>query len=505
MLEDHLQTNLGSAGNPALERGRAYLTRFAVISLWTAICAGCVGSLLFTPVYPMFRVWGLSLTSLRPLHLIAGTGWIYLGGLAAVAHHWSRAERSRHPVAASVIRFFLWTWGLGAAVFLIATLTGSYGGREYFFTSIPSSILFWSGWVALTWAYVRSQPRASGTQPVYIWMWMTSFGLFTYAFVETHVFLLPYFQQHPLRDMAVEWKSYGTLVGSFNLLVYGALAYLADSLNPQGRYSRSTLAFSLFFVGVFNSFTNYGHHTYHLPQSLVVKWTSFTISMTEIVILAKVVADTLAIARRRRGPAAADGVTMLLAATRWWTLASLVLAIVISVPPWNALIHGTLVVAGHAMGSMLGIDTMGLLAVLAWFHLDDRRGAAKLPRWPIVTLNLGIAAIWASFLIVGLQDSFRRWEFGVLPSRSVWPGWFGPTFATSGLVISVSIIALTWPWLLPRRLWLAATLPSTPEALPGEDVQSPSPHELRRRREGEHRHHHSDGRDRHAVEPSRSK
>lgn len=465
MLQEQDQPSGESTGSLALESGRAYLTRFALLSLWTALCAGFVGALLFTPAYPMFRVWGLSLPSLRPLHLIAGTGWVYLGGLAAVAHHWSRSTRSTRPVAGSVIRFFLWTWALGAAVFTISTFAGSYGGREYFFTSLPASVLFWTGWVVLACSYVRSRPRSDGRQPVYLWMWMTSFGLFTYAFVETHVFLLPYFREHPLRDMAIEWKSYGTLVGSFILLVYGALAYLADSLNPQGRYSRSTMAFALFWVGVLNSFTNYGHHTYHLPQSMVVKWTSFTISMTEIVILAKVVADTLAIARKSRGPAGTDGITMLLSATRWWTLVSLVLAILISVPPWNALIHGTLVVAGHAMGSMLGIDTMGLLAVLAWFHLDDRRGAARIARWPIVALNLGIGILWASFLLVGVQDSLRRWEFGILPSRSVWPGWFGPTFAASGLLIAIAVVALTWSWVLPRRLWLA-TVPLDPTVPP---------------------------------------
>ena len=34
-----------------------------------------------------------------------------------------------------------------------------------------------------------------------------------------------------MRDMAVEWKSYGSLVGSFNLIVYGNLIYLSEKIS----------------------------------------------------------------------------------------------------------------------------------------------------------------------------------------------------------------------------------------------------------------------------------
>ena len=430
---------------PGLDAGRRHLVRFALVCLWTALGAGLLGAILHTPLYPLMHIWGLQLQALRPLHLAAGTGWIYLGGLAVVVHHWSASSSSAG--AARTLKFFLATWALGALIVASALAVNRFAGREYFFISTPASACFWIGWVALWVAFLRTRPDAGSPPPVYLWMWVTSFGLFTYAFVETHVFLLPYFQAHPLRDMALEWKSYGTLVGSFNLLVYGALAYLGEQLNPHGAYTRSRAAFALFWIGVLNSFTNYGHHTYHLPQSSLVKWTSFTVSMTEIAILAKVVADTFGWARRRRRAASWDAVTWLLFATTAWTLSSLIVAIAISIPPLNSLIHGTLIVAGHAMGSMLGIDTMALLAVLGWIHLQDRGG--RLPRWPVAVLNLGILLLWVSFLTVGAADGIRRWESGVLPTRSLWPAWFGPSFLAGGLLTAVGILALTWSWVLP--------------------------------------------------------
>ena len=46
-------------------------------------------------------------------------------------------------------------------------------------------------------------------------------------------------------------------------------------------------------MGVLNSFTNYGHHTFHLPQTPWIHWISFVISMLDTVILAKVLLDVL--------------------------------------------------------------------------------------------------------------------------------------------------------------------------------------------------------------------
>ncbi len=422
------------------------MTRFAIACLWGGVFAGLLGSLSYTPMHPLLRIWGLTLQTLRPLHLAAGVGWVYLGGIAVVAHHWSRASAADDRRNRAV-RFFLATWLLGAVVVGVCLAGHVYGGRQFFFISAPSSVLFWMGWVVLAWTYVRARPVSAGPTPVYQWMWMTSLGLFTYAFVETHVFVLPYFRSHPLRDMAVEWKSYGTLVGSFNLLVYGGLAYLGDQLKPGG-YARSRSAFALFFVGVLNSFTNYGHHTYHLPQAEIVKWVSFLVSMTEIVILAKVVLDVAGWMRRLRSGKAMDGVSLLLCFTAAWTLLSLTLSIAISIPPLNALIHGTLVVAGHAMGSMLGIDTMALLAVLGWLQIQGRGPGARIPRWAIFTLNAGVLVVWFTLLRVGVLDSFQRWNQGTLPSSSLWPGWFGWAFLGGGVLVAAGVAGLTWSWVI---------------------------------------------------------
>lgn len=431
-----------------LDRWSGRLARFALACLWAAMAVGLAGALFYTPLYRVFGGWRVPFQSLRPLHMASATAWVYLAGISIVLHQFARSQRDAPPGRSLLwaIRCFAACWMLGAVVVVVTLALQRYSGRKYFFVSIPSSALFWIGWVVLTWTYLRHRRRPLASQPVYVWMWTTSLGLFTYAFLETHAFLLPYFQRHPLREIAVEWKSYGTLVGSFNLLVYGSLMFLYEQLDARS-YARSPLAFGLFIVGVVNSFTNYGHHTYHVPQWWLIKWISFAISMTEIIILAKVAKDLLGWSKRLRKDERWDGLTWLLFATTGWTFIHLFVALKISVPKINSLFHGTLVVASHAMGSMIGIDTMGLLAVLAWISVTSRGEAHPIPRWPVLCLNIGLLIVWGLFLFRGVQDGLRRWEYGILPSLSVWPGWFGWSFSAGGFLMLIGAVGLTWPWM----------------------------------------------------------
>jgi len=63
---------------------------------------------------------------------------------------------------------------------------------------------------------------------------------------------------------------------------------VACALAGSQSYARSRTAFAFFTVGLLNTFCNYGHHTYHLPQSAWIHWASFIVSMLELVILAKI-------------------------------------------------------------------------------------------------------------------------------------------------------------------------------------------------------------------------
>ena len=80
---------------------------------------------------------------------------------------------------------------------------------------------------------------------------------FVFAFAEAHAWLLDWLLARPVRDLAIQWKAMGSLVGSFNLLVYGSVAWLGTRLSGDERYARSTTAYALYLVGILNSFTNW--------------------------------------------------------------------------------------------------------------------------------------------------------------------------------------------------------------------------------------------------------
>ena len=134
------------------------------------------------------------------------------------------------------------------------------------------------------------------------------------------------------------------------------------------------MAYWLFGIGLLNSFTNFAHHTYHLPQDHLIKWISFVVSMMEVAILCRATYDLYKLVRARDDLefCAARGS---FAASKYWTGAILLSSVLISIPPLNAIIHGTYAVAGHAMGATIGIDTMVLLGAVIWIlgeHLRHR-------------------------------------------------------------------------------------------------------------------------------------
>jgi len=72
-------------------------------------------------------------------------------------------------------------------------------------------------------------------------MWGVGVLFFIFTFLEEHAWLLPDVFAAPIVDLRVQWKATGTLVGSFNLFVYGILYYVAEKLSGDERYAHSNL------------------------------------------------------------------------------------------------------------------------------------------------------------------------------------------------------------------------------------------------------------------------
>jgi nitric oxide reductase subunit B len=422
--------------------------RGALIAVVVTLLAGFLSVLHHVPATgELLRSMGLEFTALRPIHTTFASAWIFLAGIAVVHRY---LEDHGGPVTAFErwrLRLQVLLWA-GAGLGILITLPmGITSGREYMGFHPALSIPILLGWLLFAWNFFGATWRGFWTRPVYVTMWGVGALFFVFTFLEQHAWMLPEVFERPVVDMRIQWKSCGTLVGSFNLFVYGSLIYAGEKLTGDSCYGCSRLAYGLLGVGLLNSFTNFAHHTYHLPQSEVVKWIAFVVSMIEIIILARVIWD-VAKAVGVKTLEGFDAPRFFFKAAKIWTLVMLVVSILISVPSLNSLIHGTPVVIAHAMGTEIGIDSMVLFGALAWI-LMERLGAAavssKLARIGAKGFNHGTALLVSWLMISGLIVGVTRYEGTGLPA---WLANYGPyAFAGAGALTGLFLALLLIAWL----------------------------------------------------------
>ncbi len=461
-----------SRANADPSRRYATLTflRGALVALAVGLVAGLLGSIYSAPTLASYlQPRGIDLISLRPLHTTFATAFIFLAGLAVV-HRYLEDEAGPMTLADRWrLRVQVVSWAIAGAGILVTLPLGITSGREYVGFHPIFSIPILLGWLCFAWTFLRVTWSGFWSRPVYVTMWGVGCIFFVYAFLEQHAYLLPEIFADPVVDRRVQWKACGTLVGSFNLFVYGALIYTGERVSGDRRYANSKAAYLLLGVGLLNSFTNFAHHTYHLPQSHLVKWISFVISMLEIIILLHVVGNVARILMTRGdGPFCSS--RAFIRSSKGWTVVMLLTSVLISIPPLNALVHGTYVVTAHAMGTMIGIDTLILFGALTWLLAETlvTRGQATAAerlhcvrhRTRVVALNVSVAVLIGWLNLVGLVDGIHRY---LTPKDAAYalhrPEWLtnssGPVFALAGTATFLAFASLLATYLplvfQPRR------------------------------------------------------
>ncbi len=449
------------AGNATRRYATLTFMRGALVALAVSLIAGVLGVLHYIPALSLAlsRV-ELNFTSLRPIHTTFTSAWIFLGGVAVVHRYLQDCAPTPGTLERWRLRVQVTLWALAGLGMLVTLSIGMTSGREYMGFHPIFSVLILGGWLLFAWNFFAATHRGFWSRPVYVTMWGVGALFFIYTFIEQHAWLIPRVFDDPIVDLRVQWKATGTLVGSFNLFVYGSAYYIGEKLSGNKEYAHSKLAYALFFVSLLNSFTNFGHHTYHLPQSEVVKWISFTVSMTEIIILARVLWDIAALIKLR-STGSQQAARFFFGAARWWTAAMLVSAVLISIPPLNSLIHGTHAVTAHAMGTEIGIDSMILFACVSWLLTEIclKRGenasqlnGSGLYLWAIA-LNVSVAAMVVWLNLSGIVVGVTRYMGDPPPAWLVNVGPF--VFAAAGTCSAFALAGLL-------RVWLRCAFGRTP-------------------------------------------
>ena len=444
---------------------------------------GALGALYYVPAISarMVRA-GVSLVQLRPLHTTFASAWLFLG--AATCAYKYLFDTFGEPKAADMRRFrtHMVCWGIAGIGAVVTLAMGVTSGREYLGFHPILSLFVAGGWILFAWTFFSKVIRGFWSRPVYVYMWSVGTLYFLYTFAEGHAYLLPFVREHPVADLQIQWKSCGTLVASFNQMVYGSLTWLGVKKSGDERIGQSRVAFGLFGVGLLNSFTNYAHHTYHLPQSHFVKWTAFWVSMLEIILLVMLFREiTAAMAAQSRQKPYRSSFSLsehLVGLSKRWNMFLLTLAIAISVPSWNALIHGTHVVMAHAMGSELAIDTYILLGVFAYVLatiFPKRETGEALFAGPELRRTVGfmngfLVALFTLLMVSGVTTGIHRYFARPNPE---WLDLVPYGFVVFGFGLAYFLLKLLAAW---APLFLRPSpLKNWADSRPPAGADSPSP------------------------------
>jgi nitric oxide reductase subunit B len=414
-----------------------YFALFALISLLGGALFGCIAATQY--LFPTFLKEFAPFNHIRPIHVSMVVAWIVMGPMAVI-YYYLKDE----PNPASKIHFFLFL--LGGILVLITLLSGLFGGREYLVFAPWISVIILAGWVTFGIGYFSKMKLRFRELPVFVWMWSIGVAFFILTFLEAHAWMVPWFGKNIIREVTVQWKSYGALVGSWNMLVYGTSLYLMTSIHADDSSVKGKLPFFLMFVGFFNLLFGWAHHTYILPTAPWIRHIAYAVSMTELVILG------LIILRWTRAVIAKDHIMScrFLASTDIWVLLNLILALAISVPAINLFTHGTHITVAHAMGTTIGINTTILLAAMYFIapRADDRWFGIG-----YYTFQFSFLAFWLSLIGSGVLRSM--WIFGSggqvfseLQAES-WPLFLVMTISGVGILFGLFILCTP----LIRSFW----------------------------------------------------
>ena len=388
-----------------------WITALALGLMTAALFLGVLAGVAF--VVPQVAD-ALPFVRLRPLHTTTALFWIVTGALAVMLT--ARSEVIHAAPDRRLLHGFLILWAGAVLAALVSYVLGCFGGREYWefppWLALPIGL----AWLLVLVDHFRALRVHGRGAPMYVWMWTTGVVFFLFTFIEQNLWLLPSIRASYLRDLTVQWKSNGSMVGAWNQLIYGTSLYLAARVPDNEALARSGKAHAFWFLGLANLMFNWGHHLYNAPTAGWIRHAAYAISMAEWLILFDILRGL------RRSLSNTPGITFsqrCLRAAEHWVLLNLMLALLMSVPAINRYTHGTHITVAHAMGATIGINTFILLGCIA--HWSGFEGARE-GRWPRAGLRIAVIALhilWSALIVAGLLKGWRSVGLGMTDHAEV--------------------------------------------------------------------------------------
>lgn len=381
--------------------------RFFLAAL-TLLGIGLIAGVLAAFIYikPEFLKEGIGFSALRPIHVSSVMFWIMIGATGCVyASMWLISGPDLRVKKLAKLQFMVWVIALLGIYF--SYLTGQFGGREYWEFNPVWALPIALSWIIFLYAFIL-MARKIRRWPVYVWMWLTGICFFLFVFLENYLWIFPYFREHFITDMTIQWKVNGSLVGALNQLLYGTSFFLMDKItkDEQRKVGYSKLAFGMYFLGLANLMFNWGHHIYTLPTDAYVRYVAYAVSMTEWVFFVKIIYNWKKQMQTIKTHYSYFPYRFLMA-TEFWVFVNMGQAILMSIPVINLYTHGTHVTVAHSMGTTIGINSMILLSAAFMFLIPERAHETKHKRLLAITFWVMQASLLGLFLALDISGFIK--------------------------------------------------------------------------------------------------
>jgi nitric oxide reductase subunit B len=377
---------------------------FALSALLLGVIFGMLSSLQY--LFPDFLKEYVPFTKMRPFHVTSVLSWIVLCAMGSIYFYITQIEKLRlfsEKLAKAHFIIFLLT---GIAIY-ISFLVGEMGGREYLSYPPVLTIAILLGWFLFSINYFKTLYKKVTNWPVYYWMWGTGIAFMIFHLSEAHLWLFPYFKDSIIKDISVQWKSYGSFIGSWNMLVYGIGIYVMSKIKNDISIARGKVVFFFYFLGLTNLMFGWAHHTYLVPSQPWIRYVSYGVSMTEWVLLIYIIYNWKKSLSKETKESFSMSYKFLITAD-YWIFLNLILALLLSIPAINFFTHGTHITVAHSMGTTIGINSTILLASV-FFIVSKIKPTFNVDQFAIKKgrslFRISFFLFWIALLIAGIKRS----------------------------------------------------------------------------------------------------
>lgn len=423
-----------------IDIGRLFLST-SLTMLVLGLVMGVLASLNY--VIPGNLKETLGFISLRPMHVSSVLCWILLGASGCVFSGLQLLSKEKIYKPLALVQWALWIFAIVGILY--SYITKTFGGREYWEFNPVYALPIAVAWILFLINFFKVAKKIS-EWPVYVWMWMTGIIFFLFTFTENYLWLFPYFREHFISDMTIQWKVNGSLVGSWNQIIYGTAFFLMERINNSAKTGKSKLAFAMYFLGLFNLMFNWGHHIYTLPTESYIRYIGYGVSMTEWIIFIRIVYTWKQSVSDIQKNYHYFPYRFLMAADIW-VFISITQGLFMSIPALNVYTHGTHVTVAHAMGTTIGINSMILLAACFEFlgagssQIDMRSLGLRRLFW---FSQISLLVFWVALNIAGVKKAIWQMNPHQVSFSQMMSGlhfWFF-LFVVSGVGLMVSLVSI---------------------------------------------------------------